>query len=200
MVRRTWYACPVICHKPVRLSKAQRIYWKACRWLAKDHRDRGNDKQTRTVNVRQVCAYILSLFYNDHHRDQKHNDELRHKQSTLITLDDPRHRTQLGGNMIIANISSNPQVQGNNEEQLWRKLVKCLFRAPNRINRRSFSFSYRRRRRGFNAEIVAFRHKIEKIRLQVLYLLFEDSDSLFQLHHRCVFLRLQCLDTILLAF
>ena len=83
----------------------------------KNHRDRGNDKQTRTVNVQQICAYILSLFYNDHHRDQKHNDELRHKQNTLITLDDSRHRTQLEENMIIANILSNPQMQENNEEQ-----------------------------------------------------------------------------------
>ena len=48
----------------------------------------------------------------------KDTDKLRHKQSTLITFDDPRHRTQLEGNMIIANISSNPQMRENNEAQL----------------------------------------------------------------------------------
>ena len=93
--------------------------------------NQNSNKRMRTIDARQVChGNILSIFvpkndrkflsnrFFDSHRDQTQNDELSHHKSTIITLDDSRRQTQLGGTMVIANTSLLTNVQDNDEEIL----------------------------------------------------------------------------------
>lgn len=95
------------------------------------HADRGSNKRTRTINIRQVCDESLSSLivskkdykssinqFFDDHKDQGQNDKLNHYKSTFTTFHDPRRNTQLEGFMTVANVLMITQTQENIEEQL----------------------------------------------------------------------------------
>lgn len=92
------------------------------------HANRGSNKRIRIIDTHQICdGHVFSIFVSkdDHkflfkqffhyHSNQKQNDELNYRKSTMMTFDNFRRRTQLKKIMTTASISLITDVQDDDE-------------------------------------------------------------------------------------